>query len=147
MTTTPTKGYNNKFVDEKKSSKYTCPVCKLVLRDPQQTRCGHLICESCLQQLKDKGNNFTCPTCHVDLTGNFFPDNHINRKVKSLQVYCNNKDDAYGCQWKGDLKDIEDHLQECPYQLVSCSNDCGMDSLQRRHLQNHLENDCSQTTH
>jgi TNF receptor-associated factor 4 len=133
-------GYDYKLVDKSLADEYTCPICMLVLRDPQLTRCGHHLCNCCLKQLKYKGrNHFKCPTCRDDLTNNFFPDKHINRKIKSLQVYCNNKDD--GCQWKGDLKDIEDHLQECPYQLVSCSNDCGM-NLQRRHLQNHLENDC-----
>ena len=133
-------GYNYEFVDDS-YSKYTCAICTLVACEAQQTRCcGNLYCNGCVQQLRNVGNNFNCPTCRVGLADNYYPDQRADREIKFLQVYCNNKDD--GCQWKGDLKDIEDHLQECPDQLVSCSNDCGMDSLQRRHLQNHLENDC-----
>jgi hypothetical protein len=115
-------GYDYQFADDK-YIKYTCPICALVARDPQQASCcGQVYCEVCIQSLKRRGINFTCPKCRHELADNHFFDKRTDLKVKSLQVYCNNKgeliDDDSTCQWKGNLKDIEDHLQKCPYQSV-----------------------------
>ena len=32
--------------------KYLCPLCQLIFKDPAQTDCGHVYCNSCLQELK-----------------------------------------------------------------------------------------------
>ena len=104
-----TGGYNYKFVDGEPPNKYICTICILVSRDPQQANCcGHVYCKSCLQQLKDKGQNFKCPICRHDLTNNCFPDTIVDQEIKSLQVYCtNDKQVDNSCSWKGKLKDIE----------------------------------------
>ena len=74
-------------------------------------------------------------------------DKNTDQKIKSLQVYCkNNKQTSFlfggdSCSWKGKLKDIDDHLRQCPYQILSCTNGCGK-NIERKQLQHHLENDC-----
>jgi TNF receptor-associated factor 4 len=128
-------GEKYEFIDDSQTDEYICPICTHVLCDPQQTRCGHLICKSCIMQLKDKGNNFTCPTCCTNLTDDFFPDESANHKIQYLQVRC-----KYECLWMGDYKDIKDHIKSCPYQFVSCSY-CERKML-RKLLQNHLDDYC-----
>ena len=78
-------------------NKCICHICKLVACDPQQvTCCSNIYCKTCLQQLKDKGSEFNCPTCRKPLTGNYFKDGRAEREIKSLRVYCSNTDS--GCQ-------------------------------------------------
>ena len=143
---TSTGGYDYEFVDSTPPNKYICAICTLVSCDPQQASCcGNVYCKSCLQQLKDIGQDFNCPICDHDLTNKCFPDRRADLEIKSLQVYCtNNKQTAQVdnmCSWKGTLKDIDDHLQQCPYQILSCTNGCG-ENIERKQLQHHLENNC-----
>ena len=141
-----TGGYDYEFVDNTPPNKYICAICTLVSCDPQQASCcGNVYCKSCLQQLKDIGQDFNCPICDHDLTNKCFPDRRADLEIKSLQVYCtNNKQTAQVdniCSWKGTLKDIDDHLHQCPYQILSCTNGCG-ENIERKQLQHHLENNC-----
>ena len=94
-------GYDYKFVDGEPPNKYICTICTLVSCDPQQASCcGNVYCKSC----KDIGQHFNCPTCHHDLTNNYFPDRRAD--LNSLQVYCtNNKQISKSCSWKGKLKE------------------------------------------
>ena len=157
-----TGGYDYKFVDGEPPNKYICTICTLVSCDPQQASCcGNVYCKSCLQQLKRK--TFKCPTCRHDLTNKCFPDRRADLEIKSLQVYCTNNKQTYNfkhtgsssrehfiflltqvdnsCSWKGSLKNIDDHLQQCPYQILSCTNGCGK-NIERKQLQHHLKNNC-----
>ena len=140
-------GYHYKFVDGEPPSDCICQKCTFVSRDPQQVSCcGNIYCKGCLEQLEDKCDyDFKCPTCHSDIT-HYFSDTRADRRIKSLEVYCTNREsyclqDGSSCQWKGYLKDIDTHLQQCPYQFISCTNDCG-EYVQQKQLQYHLENDC-----
>ena len=151
-----TGGYKYKFVDGEPPDKYICAICTLVSCDPQQDSCcGNVYCKSCLQQLIDIGQHFNCRTCDREVTNKCFPDSRVDTEIKSLQVYCtNNKQTCISrafkyilpgldnsCSWKGTLKDIDDHLQQCPDQILSCTNGCG-ENIERKQLQYHLENDC-----
>ena len=44
------------------------------------------------------------------------------RNIRALNVKCNNKDD--GCEWMGELRELETHLQSCDYAFVPCTNNC-----------------------
>ena len=143
--TIETGGYNYRFVDGDPPTKYICHICTFVACKPQQVSCcGNVFCKSCLEELKFKGQQFICPICRHDLTNNYFNDRRADLEINSLQIYCTNKKESnhdITCQWTGNLKDIEDHLKVCPYQLVDCTNKCG-ELLQRQNLQHHLDNEC-----
>ena len=133
-------GYHYQFVDEEKlPDECTCPICTLVQREAHQVICcGKIYCKSCLDELKRKSVNFKCPNCCNSLEGEhkYFPDKNTISKIHHFAIYCDNKDK--GCQWEGLLKDFEEgHLPKCPYQIISCSNNCGM-NLQHQELDRHL---------
>ena len=111
-------GYDYEFVDPI-SEDFMCPICTLVQREAQQVICcGKIYCKSCLDQLKEKRDQFICPNCRASLKGNFFPDTNAVSKIRHLRVYCTNK--QRGCEWVGLLKDLDkEHLPICPNELVS----------------------------
>lgn len=41
-------GYDYEFII--RDEKYDCPICLLVLREPQQTTCGHRFCKNCINK-------------------------------------------------------------------------------------------------
>ena len=127
-------GYDYGFVDTNLPDEFQCPICTLVPRDVHQVSCcGKMFCKSCLDELKRTSTNYTCPNCRTDLTNNCFKDSNMNRKIRNLHIYCNNKK----CLWKGSLQDIEKHLSTCPFQIIECSNKCGT-QLKRSNLKSHL---------
>ena len=52
-------------------SHYTCPECKLILRDAVQPTCGHRICQSCADKIlanaEAKKTKAQCPECGEDV--------------------------------------------------------------------------------
>ena len=74
------------------------------------------------------------------LTGDKFqhvPNKAIERKVNQLKVYCTNNC-ACGCQWVGELSELQSHLEECGFVDVTCTNECVM-KLKRKDVAQHHE--------
>ena len=49
-----------------------------------------------------------------------------------------------GCEWKGELNDINGHLGNnhgCRFEVVDCPNECGK-MIQRQRLTSHIEVSC-----
>ena len=59
-------------------------------------------------------------------------------------VKCTNLES--GCQWIKELSYLDDHLKDCEYSIVPCTNECKQDKevfqLFRKDLNNHLANNC-----
>ena len=62
-----------------------------------------------------------CPLCRTHIGDKYFKDTRSDREIKSLKVYCDNKE--AGCDWTGEVRMIEKHLEECDYQKIECE-DC-----------------------
>lgn len=52
-------------MERKLEDTLTCSVCQEIFEDPRQLPCGHSICLSCLQNLRDHSIDvpFRCPNC------------------------------------------------------------------------------------
>ena len=65
-------------------------------------------------------------------------------KIRALRVRCDNLDN--GCQWTGELGELETHLQSCDHTLLPCTNECKDNDqivkVLRKDLQDHLTNEC-----
>ena len=135
-------GYDYKFVDGQPREALKCSICTFVLCDPHQvTCCSNRFCKNCLDQLE--GNS--CPLCREPI--NYFKDGGINREIIALKVYCTNSEE--GCEWQGTINEtgtsIDTHLNSCTYQLVPCTNECGVE-IRRGTLKTHLTDNCTKRT-
>ena len=142
MALTTSSGYHHDFVYTT-MDRLICKICHLPSRDPYlSVCCGHLFCKSCLDNVKKaSGIANTCPVCR-DEKFVTFPNKAVDREIKSLHIYCTNKEK--GCEWQGELNDISDHLGNsdgCLFEEVKCSNECGK-MIQRRYLTSHVETEC-----
>ena len=142
-------GYDYSFVD-RDLDKYTCNICKKILKDPQLTGCcGQHYCESCLNYWFTTNHRRSCPHCRTERPEfQYFLNKSVKREIDSLRIHCTNKEE--GCQWIGELGSLKDHLESangCGYVEVKCPNKCEdygfcTSKPKRKDLANHLENKC-----
>ena len=109
-------GYDCTFVSPPTSAFQTeCPICCLVLRDPyQSTCCGTSFCRSCFECVAEHN---PCPVCR-ELDFEMFPNKGLKRALNQLQVLCTHAKD--GCEWSGELGDLEQHLSEVHSGEANC---------------------------
>ena len=65
----------------------------------------------------------------------------LEREIKNLDVFCTNVES--GCMWQGKLGKIDDHLGDCQFEELKCTNECEK-TIQRRYLTAHIETECPQ---
>ena len=129
------------------ADKHRCNICMKVLRDARLTECcGQHYCHLCLAQwLEKQGGGKTCPQC-----GNKDVKTMINkekiREINEIRIRCTHH--KKGCDWVGELEDINSHLQRCDCEEVTCTNTgystttmCG-EAIERRYLTDHQKNAC-----
>lgn len=134
----PSGGYDCDFVESLPNS-LQCPVCLLPFRDPHLLSCcGQKACDYCIGRIRAVGH--PCPICQQPFTT--LLDKQLHRKVLDLRVYCSMKDK--GCDWTGELRDLETHSQRaCGCMEVECQYKCG-GRYQRRLLRKHEMEECPQ---
>ena len=135
-------GFDCEFVQRPpKAFQVDCPVCLMIVREPHQvTCCGYSFCQPCINRVeRDKK---PCPTCNEE-EFSVFPNKGLQRAIYEYQVLCRHQ--KLGCQWVGELRELDDHLNESPIlgrQFIGCEfaevgcNDCGK-SFQRQHFKAH----------
>lgn len=143
---------NYEFVAEP-STKFTCPVCFELLFDPRLLSCcGHHICEPCLTKIQDRNmaGPVRCPLCQSEEFDSML-NKGLARDVRQLQVYCPNMSEAEGCDWVGEIGNVETHLSPglsdssarfCQFEKVACSNKGCKEELLRRDLAMHQSEKC-----
>ena len=135
-------GFDCQFVERPpKAFQVDCPVCLLVLREPHQvTCCGYSFCRPCIE-LIESGKK-SCPTCKT-AEFSLFRNLGLQRAIYELPVHCSHKNE--GCQWTGELGELDNHLNENPMlgrQFIGCDfadvacNDCDK-SFQRQSFKDH----------
>ena len=132
-------GYDLFFLEEPPSD-VVCPICRLVARDPYQVSCcGKIYCKSCFGELEERSKwQFRCANCRED-EPQTFPDRKTKGQINSLRVACSKRED--GCNWRGALREMEQHLKTCEFADVDCpfsSIGCGFRPL-RKDIEEHEE--------
>ena len=137
-------GYEYEFVETCPEA-VMCRICRCASKEPYMSVCcGHPFCKSCLvMQRQATSVNYACPVCRSEADFITVPYVALHRIIAELHVYCTNKEK--GCEWQGELNDINSHFNGCQFQEVQCSNNCGM-MIQRRYLDNHVHINCSHCT-
>eukprot|EP00117_Sycon_ciliatum_P044375 scpid79394/ scgid32025/ TNF receptor-associated factor 5 len=132
-------GYDAVFIDPVPES-LQCPICRKALRAPVQTTCGHRFCKTCIDPIIASSGKNQCPVDR-ETVQETFPDNHCKREVLSLEVYCDSC--SHGCEWRGPLRDLKDHIGICKYKMVHCPNrGCQASPMTLHDLQRHTNEKC-----
>ena len=105
------------FVEEP-PQEYFCPVTLEVLRDPKQTECcGHHLSGEVVSRLQREGK--PCPLCK-DHNFTVTNDKFFKRKANELKVRCPHK--RNGCEWVGELGNLDQHSSSCPKRPWQCKH-------------------------
>ena len=145
-------GFECEFVEPPPTAlESKCPICKKILREPYQAICcGTSFCQECIRQTKDQGN--ACPKCEENDSEEFkiYPNTDMKKRLYSQTVYCKHANE--GCEWTGQLGQLDTHLNcnppldnlssgckytvlQCPFTYAGCN-----DTLTRKDLNEHLSN-------
>ena len=121
---------------EKPSEDFYCPVTLDFLREPQQMLCcGNHLSQEAVTKLQGQ----PCPVCK-EKNLRTVADKFFKRKVNEFKVRCRNK--SLGCEWVGELGDLDRHLEEtcspqvikCEFSYAGCEFEC-----QRKRMCTHLD--------
>ena len=126
---------------EKVSDDLMCPICRMLLREPQQTHCGHEFCRECVRPLVRYGK-LTCPICRaVSRPCQVFEDKRLKREIMGLKISCDQS--GNGCKWIGELSQRKLHNDACGFMANPCVNNCGQ-VVFRKYMEDHTTNFCPQ---
>ena len=127
-------GFDCEFEEKpSKGVQSECPVCLLILREPYQvTCCGYGFCRVCIERVR--ADNRSCPCCNArDFDS--FEDKRLKRSLYDFKVRCTNK--KQGCQWVGELGELENHLNYEPSQDKQLEG-CQFTQVQCLHCSKHI---------
>ncbi|XP_062505648.1 TNF receptor-associated factor 5-like [Corticium candelabrum] len=83
----------------------------------------------------------TCPLCREELKeAEIYPNNKDKRDILSLKIRCDKHEE--GCHWIGELRERNEHNQECGHVAELCGNNCG-ELVMRKDRKNHEKDECS----
>ena len=127
-----------------------CQMCNYPAKEPQQLKCcGTLYCKSCLARITSSAASWPsygprcCVKCKSKSLDHFF-DRKSNEQIQKLMVECTNQGE--GCDWTGELKDLDDHCSQCPKEVIPCTlSEVGCETrLLRENLDDHIAQDQQQ---
>ena len=130
-------GYEYEFVDPPPDT-LICGICCFPSKTPQlSVCCGHTFCQHCIERATNVDDSFKCPVCRAAFS--CFTNKQADRIIKDLKVFCTYK--KIGCEWRGEVRRISDHLGHCEFRKMECPKGCGA-LVQRQRMFVHLENEC-----
>lgn len=93
-----------------------------VLHDPVVCRDGHTMCCTCLDTALSTGIR-TCPVDRNYLgIARSARNLALQAMILKLIIKCPN---GSGCSWTGAIENLQQHQQECPMEMLTCTNtDC-----------------------
>ena len=101
---------------EQPNPDFFCPVAMELLVEPLQTTCcGNHLSLAVVNRIFKEGK--PCPLC-MNETFALNDDKYFKRKVKELKVHCSHK--KCGCEWIGELGDLNHHTTSCPKRPWKC---------------------------
>ena len=118
-------GYKQELISDNIGAEWKefliCAVCKGISRKPRNWR-GNTVCAMCVPG--QRGDNI---------------DKRVENKVAFLNARCPLSGE--GCGWKGKLREIEQHMEECLKVRVNCQLKCG-NVLERESIEQHNREIC-----
>lgn len=125
---------------------FICPIGKQILEDPVKILCynsncgSHSYCRACIVTWLLNDERRRCPICKTELEFDIdkLPKDYITYNcINEFDVKCKNFHD--NCQWKGKLKEMENHLKKCDFEEINCINRGCSERFLRSNLGLHLD--------
>ncbi|GFR65802.1 TNF receptor-associated factor 2 [Elysia marginata] len=142
----PKQGYPKELAVKEVEEKFVCGFCENILRDPQQSECGHRFCNCCRLEKMRLGQPVICEACikeempEEDSILNLeamFDDKAAIREMRKIPCKCINP----GCTWRGTFHEyITSHESNCDKKVLACPL-CGSVMPQNR-LEVHMSTQC-----
>ena len=135
-------GYDDERFESVVSKNYHCIICFNVFKDPVMCRNNeHLFCRACITEHLTNSKN--CPMCMDELTIDTLREapRFVTGCLAELKIRCEyfNR----GCGFV-ELEKLENHVKECDYAPVVCSNEgCNLE-MNKRDLIHHETAVCEQ---
>jgi len=128
----------------KEGSTLLCAICMTVQNGPQRLPCEHVFCKKCVLQLC-KLEMPCCPLDRIAFQQNqVIPDRVLNNVILERDIYCLYRKKS--CDWKGELGELQPHLQyNCPFAPIRCKYapmGCLM-MIQRNQETEHMDSNCA----
>lgn len=126
-----------------------CPICsELLLDSPHLTDCcGRHFCGHCVSKLYTKNDTVQCPMCRSKKC-RMVLDKSLERLLGNQYVYCthwNANDISNGCQWEGELKNLNVHIYDtCLYVNLECPHYGCQQVIKRYEYREHVKSLCPQ---
>lgn len=112
---------------------YECGICKEVAFPPCTTSCGDLFCKQCINEWLS--SNVQCPKCKTP-NPKIEENSFVQRMINNRKVNCPNNCELF----KGTVFDLhQTHKNECPLEIVECTNANCTEKLIRKELDKHRE--------
>ena len=136
-------GFEEERFEQAVSQNFHCIICTNVLRDPVMCRENqHLFCRACIT--RHLTNSQTCPTCMQKLRIDTLTEapRAVTNFLCELKIRCDFYD--RGCVVLIELGDLKNHLKECGFAPVVCSNEGCELVVNQRDLVHHESAVCEQ---
>lgn len=131
------------YIDERFKSKVPedlhCPICQNVLKNAKQcTQNEHHFCEQCI--LRHLKGSSSCPLCQEYLSSKNLkkPSRFVQNSLDNLEISCENAD----CKAVVPLGELQSHLTNCDYTLVTCTNQRCHVTVKRKDAMYHEQMEC-----
>jgi len=133
-------GYDVELVNGELENDVTCSICLFILKDPMQAiECGHRFCKTCVAGLqKGIDGNYICPQDRSETP--LYPDKGKGREISNLIVKCSRN--KLGCVWIKELRELENHLAQCDFEIVQCVIEACSMTFQRQFENEHYSKEC-----
>ncbi|CAB4031746.1 E3 ubiquitin- ligase PDZRN3 [Paramuricea clavata] len=132
-------GFDENRFESPVSENFKCSICLNVLNEPKSCRNNqHYFCFGCIGQHLE--NYHTCPECMEELTPETLgtPPRVLMNCIAELPIKCNYSE--RGCSDRVQLGRLQNHLDQCGFAPVTCSNDgCEMKINKRDRIHHETE--------
>ena len=134
-------GYDHRRFESAVPDNFRCAICLNVLKQPMQcVRNEHSFCKPCITRYLEEFQR--CPTCMEPLTlQTLRPSRIITGLVSEMKIKCDNVE--RGCPEIIKFNALKDHVKDCGFVPVKCSNDGCELIVNRKDQPHHERNDCS----
>ena len=120
-------GYEDERFENAVDDDFHCAICMNVLKEPVMCQNNqHYFCTACIT--RHLAQSEMCPTCREELNMEALrkPPRILTNVLSNLNIRCENYEK--GCLGFVKLGDIENHVVNCGFAPVKCSNDgCSID--------------------